>query len=344
MAKKTGAKKTGKEAAGCVILIGILVVITIIGLVIQHPLVAIPFILFAITAFLLWHFTKSEPPTYGKVTTIQTRFDTFDSPPSPPPASPATFSTFASTEPPRPHQNSVASRPDRRPANPFHFHDAHAVNRRIYHSDIPTTDLTPGRTAILLDIDYADRNGEETRRRVRVQSLLKDDFNVLQFRGVCELRSDERTFSTRGILRLRDGDRTIPRNQTPTFIKDQHMLTKFGRTQAAIEATATLIDVLTHIAKASGSVSAAERKIIESVIIDHLGPNEPDEIRIKAAVRDSILSPNQFRNALSKTVREGGKDVLVLRSLVEDMSRLRTSSDPYTVAAIEIARKHLGRP
>lgn len=120
------------------------------------------------------------------------------------------------------------------------------------------------RVAAAVQFDYVDRNGQETSRKVDIQSIAtngRDDYIVV---GYCWLRFGRRTFRTSAISSCVDNETGEVISDIVEFLREKYVTTPQAALDSLERERVDVLKVLLFVAKADDRMTAAERAIMLS--------------------------------------------------------------------------------
>jgi hypothetical protein len=280
--------------------------------------------------------TKSPPLPTEKPLSV-----TRPLPPPPPP------STFPSTLQPK--------TPEEDPPERFSFEKAGLLPERsspAEYADRQDSDAWESlyefaperRLEIELEIDYRDRNGQDTTRRIRLKRFAcNDSLSDAALMAHCYLRGGFRSFRASNVQRCVDTETGEIIRDLPQYLLDTYASSPSGLLEIMWEKYGDELAALIYIGKLDGRLMRKEKDVIISYMLNRFADSNLGEVDLLEELKAvDVLSKNQFARCLGRLATSNDLDRSAFIETVETILATKKAKSAAEEEVVPYIRKRLG--
>ena len=188
----------------------------------------------------------------------------------------------------------------------------------------------------ILEIEYVDRNGVKSERRIRVRRVsFNADVSNAGIHAYCYVRQAGRTFIASRISRCVDIRTGEVIANIPAFLMSEYKHSKYGRIEALRESHSDEIAALVYLSKIDGRSTKAEKEAIAIYLqnsFDCSGISRDDII--EDLRNDTVLSLTQFQRCVGRLSRQANLNRDAFMGAVKSI--IGSSKSPPRPSAVEV--------
>ena len=188
----------------------------------------------------------------------------------------------------------------------------------------------------ILEIEYVDRNGVKSERRIRVRRVsFNADVSNAGIHAYCYVRQAGRTFIASRISRCVDIRTGEVIANIPAFLMSEYKHSKYGRIEALRESHSDEIAALVYLSKIDGRSTKAEKEAIAIYLqnsFDCSGISRDDII--EDLRNDTVLSLTQFQRCVGRLSRQANLNRDAFMGAVKAI--IGSSKSPPRPSAVEV--------
>lgn len=196
----------------------------------------------------------------------------------------------------------------------------------------------------LFFLSYEDANGLKSRRRITLKRSYRAADGDVYIDAWCHERQDERTFRASRMVELVDLGTGEVIDGALDFFLAREQETPEGRVARALAMAESELLALVFIARADGSMRAAERAPIVALAVERAAGVAVDPALLDKAVRRLYASPDDYRRALRALAQAPEADRLRVMAAAEAVAGAVGSVDPLERGALDLMRKRFKLP
>jgi hypothetical protein len=257
--------------------------------------------------------------------------------------------------PPPPLPSTIQPKTPDEDREPFSFEKAGLLPERISPSDYAEGQDSDAweslygfaperRLEIELEIDYKDRNGQETTRRIRLKRFAcNDSLSDAALMAHCYLRGGFRSFRASRVQRCVDAETGEIIRNLPQYLLDAYASSPAGLLEAMWEKYGDELAALVYVGKLDGRLMKKEKEVIVSYMrnrIEDCNLGEADLLEELKAV--DVLSKNQFARCLGRLSALNDLDRPAFIEAVEAILATKKAKSAAEKEVIPYIRKRLG--
>lgn len=199
------------------------------------------------------------------------------------------------------------------------------------------------RSSFEIEIEYNDKNGLNTTRRIKVKSFRVNEMETeAEIYGYCYLRDAGRTFYATRIKRCVDVDTGEIIKRIPPFLKAKYFSTAEGQFELWLERRKCDIEVLVYIGRLDTQLRKNEREII----IEYVKSKETELKVTTEAIEDYLkvcgkISKAMFGRHLTKLASGGDEDKNDLIETCEKIVGTKKTNTTEELNAMENIKRRL---
>jgi hypothetical protein len=188
----------------------------------------------------------------------------------------------------------------------------------------------------ILEIEYVDRNGVKSERRIRVRRVsFNSGITNAGIYAYCYVRQAGRTFIASRISRCVDVRTGEVIANIPAFLMSEYEHSRYGRIEALRESHSDEIAALVYVSKIDGRSTKAEKEAIAIYLqnsFDCIGLSQADII--EDLRNETMLSRTQFQRCVGRLSRQANlnRDAFI----VAVKSIIGSSKSPPPPSAVEV--------
>lgn len=188
----------------------------------------------------------------------------------------------------------------------------------------------------ILEIEYVDRNGVKSERRIRVRRVsFKTDFSNAGIYAYCYVRQARRTFIASRISRCIDVRTGEVIANIPAFLMNEYKHSRHGRIEALRESHSDEIAALVYVSKIDGRSTKAEEEAIAIYLQNSFDCSGLSRDDIVDNLRnETVLSLTQFQRCVGRLSRQANLDRDAFMSAVKAI--IGSSKSPPRSLAVEV--------
>jgi hypothetical protein len=197
---------------------------------------------------------------------------------------------------------------------------------------------------IELEIDYRDRNGQETTRRILLNRFAcNDTLSDAALMAHCYLRESFRSFRASRVKRCVDVSSGEIIGDIPQYLLDAYASSAAGLLEAMWEKHGDEIAALVYVGKLDGRLMKKEKDVIASYMLKRFGDSRlgEDDLLEEFKVVD-VLSKNQFARCLGRLAIVNDLDRATFIEAVEAILATKKSKSAAEEEVIPYIKKRLG--
>ena len=188
----------------------------------------------------------------------------------------------------------------------------------------------------ILEIEYVDRNGVKSERRIRVRRVsFNADVSNAGIHAYCYVRQAGRTFIASRILRCVDTRTGEVIANIPAFLMSEYRHSRYGRIEALRESHSDEIAALVYLSKIDGRSTKAEKEAIAIYLqnsFDCSGLSRDDII--EDLRNETVLSLTQFQRCVGRLSRQANLNRDAFMGAVKSI--IGSSKSPPRPSAVEV--------
>ena len=188
----------------------------------------------------------------------------------------------------------------------------------------------------ILEIEYVDRNGVKSERRIRVRRVsFNADVSNAGIHAYCYVRQAGRTFIASRISRCVDIRTGEVIANIPAFLMSEYKHSKYGRIEALRESHSDEIAALVYLSKIDGRSTKAEKEAIAIYLqnsFDCSGLSREDII--EDLTNETVLSLTQFQRCVGRLSRQANLNRDAFMGAVKSI--IGSSKSPPRPSAVEV--------
>jgi hypothetical protein len=188
----------------------------------------------------------------------------------------------------------------------------------------------------ILEIEYVDRNGVKSERRIRVRRVsFNADVSNAGIHAYCYVRQAGRTFIASRILRCVDTRTGEVIANIPAFLMSEYRHSRYGRIEALRESHSDEIAALIYLSKIDGRSTKAEKEAIAIYLqnsFDCSGLSSDDII--EDLRNETVLSLTQFQRCVGRLSRQANLNRDAFMGAVKSI--IGSSKSPPRPSAVEV--------
>jgi hypothetical protein len=188
----------------------------------------------------------------------------------------------------------------------------------------------------ILEIEYVDRNGVKSERRIRVRRVsFNTDISNAAIYAYCFVRQAGRTFIANRISRCVDVRTGEVIYNIPAFLMSEYENSKYGRIVALRASHADEIAALVYVSKIDGRSTKAEKEAIAIYLqnsFDCSGLSQADII--EDLRNETVLSRTQFQRCVGRLSRQANLNKDAFMGAVKSI--IGSSKSPHPPSAVEV--------
>ena len=188
----------------------------------------------------------------------------------------------------------------------------------------------------ILEIEYVDRNGVKSERRIRVRRVsFNADVSNAGIHAYCYVRQAGRTFIASRISRCVDIRTGEVIANIPAFLMSEYKHSKYGRIEALRESHSDEIAALVYLSKIDGRSTKAEKEAIAIYLqnsFDCSGISRDDII--EDLRNETVLSLTQFQRCVGRLSRQANLNRDAFMGAVKSI--IGSSKSPPRPSAVEV--------
>lgn len=281
---------------------------------------------------------KTKSPSVSSVKTAS-GVRSIPPPPPPPPPLPSTI------QPKTPDED----------REPFSFEKAGLLPERISPSDYAESQDSDAweslygfaperRLEIELEIDYRDRNGQDTTRRIRLKRFAcNDSLSDAALMAHCYLRGGFRSFRASRVQRCVDAETGEVIRDLPQYLLDAYASSPAGLLEAMWERYGDELAALVYVGKLDGRLMKKEKEVIVSYLLNRIEGSNLGEVDLLEELKSvDVLSKNQFARCLGRLAALSDVDRSTFVEAVEAILATKKAKSAAEEEVIPYVRKRLG--
>lgn len=259
------------------------------------------------------------------------------------------------TPPPPPLPSTIQSTTPNEDRKPFSFEKAGLLPERISPADYADGQDSDAwqslygfaperRLEIELEIDYRDRNGQDTTRRIRLKRFAcNDSLTDAALMAHCYLRGGFRLFRASRVQRCVDVETGEIIRNLPQYLLDTYASSPAGLLEAMWEKYGDELAALIYVGKLDGRLMKKEKEVIVSYIRNRFGDSNLGEADLLEELKAvDVLSKNQFARCLGRLAALNDLDRSAFVEAVEAILATKKVKSAAEEEVIPYVRKRLG--
>lgn len=188
----------------------------------------------------------------------------------------------------------------------------------------------------ILEIEYVDRNGVKSERRIRVRRVsFNSDVSNAGINAYCYVRQAGRTFITSRISRCVDIRTGEVIANIPAFLLSEYKHSTYGRIEAMRDSHSDEIAALVYLSKIDGRSTKAEKKAIAIYLQNSFDCSglSCDDI-IGELRNETVLSLTQFQRCVGRLSRQANLNRDAFMGAVKSI--IGSSKSPPRPSVVEV--------
>ncbi|MFU8885437.1 MAG: hypothetical protein ACNA8O_08270 [Cyanobacteriota bacterium] len=200
------------------------------------------------------------------------------------------------------------------------------------------------RLEIELEIDYRDRNGQDTTRRIRLKRFAcNDSLSDAALMAHCYLRGGFRSFRASRVQRCVDVETGEIIRNLPQHLLDTYASSPAGLLEAMWEKYGDELAALVYVGKLDGRLMKKEKEVIVSYMLNRFGDGNLGEADLLEELKAvDVLSKNQFARCLGRLAALNDLDRSAFVEAVEAILATKKAKSAAEEEVIPYVRKRLG--
>jgi hypothetical protein len=200
------------------------------------------------------------------------------------------------------------------------------------------------RLELELEIDYRDRNGQETTRRIRLKRFAcNDSLSDAALMAHCYLRGGFRSFRASQVQRCVEVSTGVIIGNIPEYLLATYASAPAGMLEAMWEKHGDELAALVYIGKLDGRLMRKEKDAIVHYILNRLGETSLSEADLLDELKTvGVLSKNQFARCLGRLATLNGLDQFAFIEAIEAMLATKKTNNAAEQEVIPYVKKRLG--
>ena len=200
------------------------------------------------------------------------------------------------------------------------------------------------RLEIELEIDYRDRNGQDTTRRIRLKRFAcNESLTDAALMAHCYLRGGFRSFRASRVQRCVDVETGEIIHNLPQYLLNTYASSPAGLLEAMWERYGDELAALVYVGKLDGRLMKKEKEVIVSYIRNRFGDSNLGEADLLEELKAvDVLSKNQFARCLGRLAALNDLDRSAFVEAVEAILATKKAKSAAEEEVIPYVRKRLG--
>lgn len=188
----------------------------------------------------------------------------------------------------------------------------------------------------ILEIEYVDRNGVKSERRIRVRRVsFNADVSNAGIHAYCYVRQAGRTFIASRISRCVDIRTGEVIANIPAFLMSEYKHSKYGRIEELRESHSDEIAALVYLSKIDGRSTKAEKEAIAIYLQNSFDCSGISRDDIIGDLRnETVLSLTQFQRCVGRLSRQANLNRDAFMGAVKSI--IGSSKSPPRPSAVEV--------
>ncbi|MFU8886238.1 MAG: hypothetical protein ACNA8O_12375 [Cyanobacteriota bacterium] len=200
------------------------------------------------------------------------------------------------------------------------------------------------RLEIELEIDYRDRNSQDTTRRIRLKRFAcNDSLSDAALMAHCYLRGGFRLFRASRVHRCVDAETGEIVRNLPQYLLEAYASSPAGLLEAMWEKYGDELAALVYVGKLDGRLMKKEKDVIVSYMLNRFANSNLGEADLLEELKAvDVLTKNQFARCLGRLAVVNDLDRSAFVEAVEAMLATKKSKSAAEEEVLPYVRKRLG--
>lgn len=200
------------------------------------------------------------------------------------------------------------------------------------------------RLEVELEINYRDRNGQDTTRRIRLKRFAcNDSLSDAALMAHCYLRGAFRSFRASRVQRCVDVETGEIIRNLPQYLLEAYASSPAGLLEAMWEKYGDELAALIYVGKLDGRLMKKEREVIASYMLNRIKDSALSEADLLEKFKTvDVLSKNQFARCLGRLAVLSDMERSSFAEAVEAIVATKKTKSAAEEEVIPYVRKRLG--